>query len=226
MPVARDHLGRYWFGHQPQFFRDMRLHRRVDMREGADRPGNGAGGDFGAGRHHPVAAAAELGKKGGKLQPECGRLGMNAVAASDCGGVAVFLGAGAERRQQPVETVEKKVAGAGHLHGEGGVEDVGGCHALVNKAGFFADMFGKACQKGDHIMLGFAFDFVDAVDVEPAAFPDRFRRFRRNHPQVRHRIAGMCLDLVPDLELVLLGPDRGHLGARISGNHRGVFLCH
>ena len=96
----------------------------------------------------------------------------------------------------------------------------------MDKAGFVADMLGKAGQKGDDVMLGFALDLVDPVDVETTPFPDSLGGVLRDHPQFGHCVAGMRLDLKPDLELGLFGPDRGHLGTRISGNHLGVFLCH
>src|SRR6185369_16039408 len=42
--IARDNLGADRLGAQPQLFGDIFLHRRIDVGEGADRAGNGAGG--------------------------------------------------------------------------------------------------------------------------------------------------------------------------------------
>ena len=53
------------------------------MGEGADRAGDGAGGDLLAGAHQPLAGAGELGIGDSELEPEGGRLGMDAVAAAD-----------------------------------------------------------------------------------------------------------------------------------------------
>jgi len=36
----------------------------------------------------------------------------------------------------------------------------------MHEAGFLADMFGQAGQECDDIMLGFALDLVDSVDIE------------------------------------------------------------
>jgi hypothetical protein len=52
------------------------------------------------------------------------------------------------------------------LHGEAGVEHVGRGHALVEEAGFIADVFGNRSQEGDDVVLHFALDLVDAVDIE------------------------------------------------------------
>ena len=44
--VARDDLGRDRLDRQAHRLGDMRLDARIDMREGADRAGDGAGGDL------------------------------------------------------------------------------------------------------------------------------------------------------------------------------------
>ena len=224
--VARNDLRGYRLGRQPQLVGDMRLDGRVDMRKGADRAGNRAGGDLLARRDQPRTAAGELGKEGRQLQAKGCRLGMDAVAAADRRRVAMFLGAGAKRRQKPVHAGKQQIAGACHLYGKRGVENVGGGHALMYETGVFANMFGKAGQEGDDIMLCLALDLVDSVDIETAAFPDGLCRLLRDHAKRRHRVTGMCLNFVPDLKFTLFGPDGGHFRSRISGNHRGVFLCH
>jgi hypothetical protein len=48
MAVARDHLGRDRLGRQAHGLRNMLFDARIDVGEGADSAGNGAGGDFGA----------------------------------------------------------------------------------------------------------------------------------------------------------------------------------
>ena len=54
--VARDHLGRDRLGRQPHRFGDMLLDARIDIGEGADRAGDGAGRDLLARRDQPLAA--------------------------------------------------------------------------------------------------------------------------------------------------------------------------
>ncbi len=91
--VARDHLGGDRLGGEPQLLRHVFLHARVDMREGADRARDGAGGDLGAGGEQAGLVAGELGVMPGELQAEAGRLGMDAVAAADGEGVLMLDGA-------------------------------------------------------------------------------------------------------------------------------------
>jgi hypothetical protein len=81
----------------------------------------------------------------------------------------------------------------------------------MDEAGIGADDLGQMGQEGDDVVLGFALDLVDAVDVEgrvAALFPDGLRRLRNpsgsSHAENqigRLRVAGMGLDLEPDAEL-------------------------
>ena len=56
--VARDHLRRDRLGREAELRGDMLLDARIDVGEGADRAGDGAGGDLVARRHQPLAARA------------------------------------------------------------------------------------------------------------------------------------------------------------------------
>ena len=98
---------------------------RIDIGEGSDRPGNGAGGDFLAGAYQALACAGKLGIGIGKLHPEGRGLGMNAVAAADGERVAMLEGAALQGLEQLIEIGEQEIAGAGKLHAETGVEHVG-----------------------------------------------------------------------------------------------------
>ena len=88
-----------------------------------------------------------------------------------------------------------------------------------------AHMFGQMRQERDDVVFGDRFDLVNAGDVEfnVLGLPDRIGVFARDHTQIGHRIAGMCLDLVPDLELGCWFPDRNHIGTGITGDHGRTF---
>ena len=88
----------------------------------------------------------------------------------------------------------------------------------MNEPGFIADMFRQVGQKRDDVVLGLAFNLIDALDLESAAVPDRLCRFLWNDAEFRLCIAGMCLDLKPDAELVFGLPDGCHRGAGVSWN--------
>ena len=57
--VARDDLGRDRLDGKPHGLGDMRLHPRIDLREGADRAGDGAGRDLLSRGEQPLAARAK-----------------------------------------------------------------------------------------------------------------------------------------------------------------------
>ncbi len=161
----------------------------------------------------------ERGVVPGELQAEGRRLGMNAVAAAQTESVLVLLGPCAQRLAQSIEALRYKVARLAELHGQAGIQDVGGRHALMHEPRGRADMFGKVGQKGDHVMACLFFDFVDAFDLEGAMTPDRFGGLFRDDAKLGLRIGGMRLDLEPDAKAVLRLPDARHLGAAVAGDH-------
>ena len=179
------------------------------------------------GQFQPGAAALEFGIGLGHLQAKRHRFGMNAVRAADANGVLVFKRALFQRRKQIVQPSKQKVGGPGELHIETGIENVGGCHALVNVSGVLADDFGKMGQEGDNIMLGLALDFVDAGDIEcrvSGLVPDVLCRGLGNDAALGQSIAGMRLDFEPDAKFALRRPNRHHVRAGIAGDH-GILPC-
>ena len=102
--VARDHLRRDRLRLEPELLRHIGFDARIDMGEGADRAGDGAGRDLLARDDEPGPAAGELGIGVSELEPEGGRLGMDAVAAADGDGVLELEGALLQRRRAGAST--------------------------------------------------------------------------------------------------------------------------
>src|SRR5258708_33601581 len=95
----------------------------------------------------------------------------------------------------------------------------------MNETRVGTDVLGKVGQEGDHVVVGFELDVVDACDLELGLLPDRARRRRRDDTQRRLGVAGMRLDLEPDAETILRLPDRAHRGAAIAGDHLSSCPC-
>ena len=149
--------------------------RGIDVGEGADGAGDGAGRDLRPrGARARALAAREGGVVAGELQAEGGRLGMDAVAAADGRRDACARGArrlrAASRRSRSARRMSD---GLRELHGEAGVEHVRGGHALMHEARRRADMLGQVGEEGDDVVLHLALDGVDAVDLELALRPTR-----------------------------------------------------
>ncbi len=214
-------------GFSPSAAGDVFLHARVDIGEGADRARDGAGRDLLASRHEPRAAAGELGMGQRQLDAERGGLGMDAVRPPDGGRHLVLEGAAFQRGQERVHVLQQQVRGAHELHAQAGVEHVRRGHALVDEARVGADELGEVGEEGDDVVLHFALDGVDLLDVElrrAALVPDGAGGLPGNDAQFGERVAGMRLDLEPDAELGLGRPDRDHLGAAIARDHDGASL--
>ena len=147
------------------------------------------------------------------------------MAAADADVHLVFDCAGLQRGQQLVHIREQEVGGAHQLHVERGVQHVRRRHALMHEARLILPtMFGQVGQEGDDVMFGDGLDLVDAGDVEFDVFglPHGVGVFARDHAQIGLGVAGMGLDLVPDAEFGLGRPNGDHVGAAVSGDHRGV----
>ncbi len=219
MAVARDHLGRDRLDFEAELGRDMRLDCRIDIGEGADRARDGAGRDILAGGDQAVAVAREFGVEPGELEAEGGRLGVDAVTATDGQRHLVLEGPALEHGKQRVDIGEKDVGGLLQLDGEAGVEHIARGHALMEEARLRPDMLGEVGEEGDDVVLGLLLDLVDPRDLERALLPDGARRLRRDDAERRLGVAGMRLDLEPDAETVLRLPDRAHRGAAVAWDH-------
>src|SRR5690606_24522389 len=138
-------------------------------------------------------------------------------------------GAALEGGEQGISIGNQQVGGAGHLHREGGVENVRGGHALVHEAGVGADDFAEVGQEGDDVVLGGALDLVDARDVKAVIamlglagihhVPDVLGALFRHHAQFGELGGGVGLDLEPDGKARFGGPDGHHFGAGIARDH-------
>ena len=227
MAVARNDLRRDRLDRKPHFFRHIGFDARIDLRKGADRAGDGAGRDLLARQFEARPGARKLGEGDGELEPERGRLGMDAVRAADGRREFVFAGAPLQRGQQRIDVGNENIGGANELHVQAGVEHVGRGHAEMHEARVGADDFGEMGEEGDDVVLDLALDLVDARGVEGRRLPflpDGLRRRLRDHAEFGHGAGGMRLDLEPDAKPRLRRPDRRHLRAGVAGDHRLRFM--
>ena len=122
--VTRDNLRGDRLNREAELFGDMRFHARVDVGEGADRAGNGAGGNFGFCRHKAGAAAGKFSIGLRQLEAKCHRLSVDAMAAANGWCHFVLDGAAFQGGEQGVHIGDQQVCRAGHLNRQAGVEHV------------------------------------------------------------------------------------------------------
>ena len=165
--VARDDLRRDRLDCEPQLCCDVGFDARIDLRECADRAGDRAGRDLLARRFQPAPRAEKFGVGDGELEPERGRLGMDAPRAADGRRVFVLAARGAPSAAFSASTsAMEKIGGANELNVVAGVEHVRGRHALVHEPRFRPDNFGQMREKGDDVVFDLALDLVDARGIE------------------------------------------------------------
>ena len=132
-----------------------------------------------------------------------------------------------QRRQQGVDVGQQQVGGLGQLHRQAGVQHVRRGHALMDEARLRPDLFGQFGQEGDDVVLGLGLDGIDPGDAFlgirfVALFPQGASGLLRNNSQFCQGVAGMGFDLEPQAEPIGGIPDRGHLRAAVTGDHRGL----
>src|SRR5689334_7350653 len=81
------------------------------------------------------------------------------------------------------------------------------------------DVLGDGGGEGDDVVLGNLLDFLDAGDVEGAAFADIPRRILGDDSGAGHRFDRGNLYLQPRFVLALVAPDATHLRMCVSLDH-------
>ena len=86
--------------------------------------------------------------------------------------------------------------------------------------GFFADVLRNRGQKGDHVVVDFQLDLIDAVNVEIGLLFDHFYGLGGNDFVASHSFGRLDLHLQPGAVFTLVGPDRTHFRQCITANHQ------
>ncbi len=143
MTVTRDHLGRNRFRLQAKLGCDMFFDARIDIGKRADRTGNCTGGNFVTCRDQTITVTFEFRIESRKLKTKGHRLCVDAVRTAHAGDIFGFIGALFKGGQKLVHIFKKNVGCLGKLHVKAGIQNVRAGHALMDKTGFFTDLFGQ-----------------------------------------------------------------------------------
>ena len=201
---------------------------RGKVRAGADGAGDLADGHDFPDPFKAFERAAKLVIHERQLEAECGWFSLDAVAASNTWRELVFPGALRNGGSRGLHVGDEQVGALHHLDGVAGVAHVAAGQAEVEPAaGLVVDLLGDGGGEADDIVIQCFLQLALAGDEtgqvgEPfvAARPDLCEVLRGHNAFLDQRLTGEEFDLEPELELVFVGPDGPHLGARVARNHR------
>jgi hypothetical protein len=221
--IARDDLGGDGLGHEAQLVERLGLDLRIEVPVHADRAGDLADRDRVGGVGQALRGARDLGVPAREGQPRGDRLGVDAVRAADHRRPGVLARALGERRLELADRVEDLVERAAGLQRQRGVEHVRRGHAEVEPAGRLAGELLDVGEERDDIVAGGRLDLEDARRIELAgrAGLHAVRGARRDRPGALHRATRGELDREPQLEAILVVPQRGELGSTVARDHLG-----
>jgi hypothetical protein len=164
---------------------------------------------------------------------------VDAVAAANGDAVLVGEGLGFQGGKDGVHVRDQQVRGLCELDGEAGVEHVAAGHAEMDEAALRADFFGEPGEESDDVVPGLLLYGVYARQIDGTDVRQRFvaagaydgRGLAGDLAERGHGFGRQNLDLEPDAEPVLRGPDRHHPRSAVARHHgdpprQKVRLCH
>ena len=223
VPVALDDLGGDRLRDEPELAADLLLDVGVDVSEGPHRARDLPDPHGLLGPPQALEVSARLGMPEGRLEPEGGRLGVDAVGAADHQRLLVGEGEPAERLAEALEAVEQQVGGALELERERGVDDVRRRQPQVDEPGVRADGLLELGEKGDDVVARGGLELVDPPGVDPRRAADPLDRLARDPAPPRVHLADGQFDLEPGGVPRRRAPQGAHLVARVAGNHAAAL---
>ena len=89
----------------------------------------------------------------------------------------------------------------------------------MNEAALWSETLLDRAQERDHVVVRLSLDLLCAFKVI-AGVANNFHRIGGDDAFVRPALADQDLNPQPGIQLVLFGPDRGHLRPRVAFDHR------
>ncbi len=219
VPVTGDDLGGDLLALEAQPVERGRLDLRVAVCIRANGSGQLAHPDAFEGGGEPLLLAAQLGRPAQQLQPERGRLGVDAVRAADGRRVTVLLCPSDDGSLEGRDPGREQLAGIPELEGERRVHYVRRRQPIVEPAGRLSHLLGDRLGEGEDVVVRAVLDLEDARDVDPRVLGDGGNGRFRHHAQLGPCLHRGNLYVQPPLEPALVRPDGAHGGSGISGDH-------
>ncbi len=223
MTVTSDHLGRRNRA-QSERVADVAFDPGRDVRVRAHRAAQLHHRDVVACRPQAGAIPVDLQGPQGDLRPERGRLGVDAMGASDHDGFAVFAGEAHERGEQFGRGLDQEIGGVAQRPAQRGVDHVGRGEAVVDpRRRRRPDRRLDDVDERSNVVVGDRLAFEHLLHERLVG--RRRERTARRRVGGRHdserRVAfgGQEFHLEPTTEPDRVGPHRIHLGRGVARDH-------
>src|SRR5262249_51416890 len=151
----------------------------------------------------------------GDLQTESCRLGVDAVSAADDGRMLELAGPACQNGLELFQIIQDDLGSFFDLQSLGSIDYVVRSESVMEPSSLRTNLFAYSGGKGDHVMLYFAFDFVDSLDLKVAQFGNCFGSLLGNNAGFRQSQAGCDFHLKPAAKLIFIAPDSAHFRAGI-----------
>jgi len=218
--VALEDLGRARRRVQSQPFARDPLDLGVDRRVLADCPGQLSDPHSRNGPLDPCPVPVEPECPTGEFQPECSRLGMDAVRAAHAERVPMLLGPVDDSAKRAIEPFEHEGPGILDGEGEGRVEHVGRREAEVEPAPVLAQGPCDGVDERGDVVVRLPLELGHAgCGGRLRAGPDARHGVPGDHAERAPALERRELDLEHPGEPRLVRPDLGHGGTRVASDH-------
>ena len=142
------------------------------------------------------------------------------MCASDDGGVLEFVGAAVEYIPETRQLLQNNLRGLFDLQRLGSIHNIIGSKAVMQPACVGTNFFRNRGGEGYYVMLHLGLHFLDAFQIEVAAFGNGLGGSLRHNPSLGQGETGGNLHLQPAPVFISIAPDAAHFRAGITRNHR------
>ena len=146
---------------------------------------------------------------------------MDPMAAADGRRIFVLESTGLEGRLHLCDVADQEIGSPHQLNVQAGVENVGGCHALMDEACLRPDDLGEICQKSDNVVLDLTLDGIDPLGsnwTEPA-LSHKARAADRGTMPNSAMASVACASISNQMRAGLGRPDGRHFGPGVARDH-------
>ncbi len=166
MPIPAHHLRRGRIDAQAQRLADEALDRLADIGVGPHRPADLADRDRLTRQRESALISLQLGVPAERLEAKGGRLGMDAVGASNHRRRPMLDREPPHDLEQATQLALDDRGCVPELHGRRGIEQVGARQPEVQPSPLAPEALADRAHKGDHVVLALLLDLAHPLGID------------------------------------------------------------